>query len=130
MLVVPDTLAPLLDALLLQHRHRLLLSHLSGLDLSINRAAGTRISEAVGEMEVHMRETWLEIKRIRDKKENKGVAEYFGANLVHLLNLVQVTDSKYLPPAGRPLRGPRNTSNSWYCRGPLTRPQRTWGCAH
>ena len=36
-LVVPEPLAPLPDALLLQHRHRLLLSHLSGLDPSINQ---------------------------------------------------------------------------------------------
>ena len=35
-LMVPEPSAPLTDALLLQHRHRLLLSHLPGLDLSIN----------------------------------------------------------------------------------------------
>ena len=47
-LVVPDPSAPLPDALLLNHRHRLLLGHLPGLDPSINRAAGTRITETVG----------------------------------------------------------------------------------
>ena len=35
-LVVPKPSAPLLDALLLQQRHHLLLSHMPGLDLSIN----------------------------------------------------------------------------------------------
>ena len=40
----------------------------------------------------------LENKRVREKKERKGAAEYFGANLEHLLNLVQVTDDKDLPP--------------------------------
>ena len=49
-LVVQDSLAPLPDALLLEHRNRLLLSHLPGLDPSINRAAGTRIAETVGEV--------------------------------------------------------------------------------
>ena len=42
-------------------------------------------------------ETRLENKRVRDKKENKGAAEYFVANLAHLLNLVQVIDSKDPP---------------------------------
>ena len=32
-LMVPEPLAPLLDALLLAHRHRLLLSHLPGLNI-------------------------------------------------------------------------------------------------
>ena len=32
------------------------------------------------------------------KKDTKGTTEYFGANRAHLLNLVQVTDSKDLPP--------------------------------
>ena len=49
-------------------------------------------------MTVELRETWLENKRVRDKKENKGASEYFGANLAHLLNLVYMTDSKDLPP--------------------------------
>ena len=49
-------------------------------------------------MAVELRETRLESKWVRDKKENKGAAEYFGTNLTHLLNLVQVTDSKDLPP--------------------------------
>ena len=40
---------------------------------------------------MELRETRLENKRVRYKKENKGAAEYFGANLAHLLNLVQVT---------------------------------------
>ena len=47
---------------------------------------------------MELRETRLENKRVRDKKENKGVAEYFGTNHAHMLNLVQVTDSKDLPP--------------------------------
>ena len=49
-------------------------------------------------MAVELRETRLENKRVWDKKENKGDADYFGANLAHLLNLVQVTDSKYIHP--------------------------------
>ena len=40
-IVVPDPSAPLPDALLLQHRHRLILSHLPSLYPSINRAAVT-----------------------------------------------------------------------------------------
>ena len=42
-IVVPNPSAPLPDTLLLQHCHRLLLSHLPGLDLRINRVALTRI---------------------------------------------------------------------------------------
>ena len=96
-LVVPKPSATLTSALLFQHRHRLLLIHLLGLDPSINRAAGTRISETVGEVAVELREMRLENKRIREKKEHKGAAEYFGVNLAHLLNLVQVTDAKDPP---------------------------------
>ena len=54
-LVVAKLLVPLPNALLPQHRHRLLLSHLPGLDLSINWAAGTRIAETVGEVAVELR---------------------------------------------------------------------------
>ena len=97
-LVVPEPSAPLPDTLLLQHRHRLLLIHLPSFDLSINHASGTRIAKTVGEVAVELRATRLENKRVRDKKENKGAAEYFGANLAHLLNLVQVTDQKDLTP--------------------------------
>ena len=49
-------------------------------------------------MAVELRETRLENKRVREGKERKGAAEYFGANLTHLLNLVQVTDAQDLPP--------------------------------
>ena len=96
--MIPEPLAPLHDALILQHRHRLLLNYLPGLDPSINRAAGTPIAKTVREVAVELRETRLENKRTRKKKERKGAAEYFGANLAHLLNLVQVTDTKDLPP--------------------------------
>ena len=96
--MVPDPSAPLPDALLLEHRHRLLLGHLPGLDPSINRAVGTRIAETVREVAVELRETRLENKRVRKRKERKGAAEYFGANLTHLLNLVQVTNAQDLPP--------------------------------
>ena len=75
MLVFPKPSAPLPNALLLQHRHRLLLSHLPGLDPSINRASGTRIVETVGEVAVELRETRLENKRVREQKDNKGVTE-------------------------------------------------------
>ena len=47
---------------------------------------------------MELRETRLDNKRVREKKDNKGATEYFDANLVHLLNLLQVTDAKYLPP--------------------------------
>ena len=40
----------------------------------------------------------MEKKRVREGKEREVAAEYFGANLTHLLNLVQVTDAQYLPP--------------------------------
>ena len=40
----------------------------------------------------------LENKRVREKKERKGAAEYFGANLEHLINLAQVTNAKDLSP--------------------------------
>ena len=93
-----EPLAPLPDALLFQHLHCLLISHLPGLDPSINRATGTCIAETVGEVAVELQETRLENKRVREKKEHKGAAEYFGANLDHLLNLVQVADAKDLPP--------------------------------
>ena len=102
-LMVPDPSAPLPDAILLQHRHRILLSHLTGLDPSINRAEGTGIAETVREVAVELRDTRLENKRDREKKDNKGAAEYFGENLTHLLNLVQVNDSKDLPPVWEPL---------------------------
>ena len=54
-LVVPEPLATIPGALLLQHRHWLLLSHLPGLDPSINRAAGTCIAETVREVAVDLR---------------------------------------------------------------------------
>ena len=54
-LVVPDQLSPLPDTLLLQHLHRLLLSHRPGLNPSINRGAGTRIAETVRELVVELR---------------------------------------------------------------------------
>ena len=71
-LVVPKPSVPLPDALLLKHRHRLLLSHLHVLNPSINRTARTRIAETVGEVSVDLRETRLENKRVRDKKENRS----------------------------------------------------------
>ena len=74
-LIFPEPLAPLPDALLPQHRHRLLFSHLPGLDLSINQAAGTRITETVGEVAVELRETRLENKRVREKKDHKGATD-------------------------------------------------------
>ena len=40
--------------------------------------------ETVGEMAVKLRETRLENKRVREKKDNKGTTEYFGTNLAHL----------------------------------------------
>ena len=67
--MVSEPSAPLPNALLLQHRHWLLLRHLPGLDPSINRAAGTRIDEMVGELAVEIRETRLEKKRVCEKKE-------------------------------------------------------------
>ena len=60
MLVVLDPSAPLTDALLLQHRHQLLMIHLPGLDQSINRAAETCISETVGEV-VHYAQQWSSV---------------------------------------------------------------------
>ena len=63
-LVVLDPLAPIPDALPLQHRRRLLLSHLPSLDTSINRAAVTRIAETVVEVAVELRETRLENKQV------------------------------------------------------------------
>ena len=47
---------------------------------------------------MELRETRSENKRVREKKDNKGATEYFGANLAHLLNLVELTNAKYLPP--------------------------------
>ena len=96
--MLPDPSAPLPNTLLIQHRHQLLLSHLLGLKPSINHVAGTCIAKTVWDVSVELRETFLENKWVRDKKENKGVAEYFSANLTHLLNLVQVTNSKALLP--------------------------------
>ena len=72
------------------------------MDPSINRAAGTCIAETVGEVAVELREMRLENKRVRERKEHKGAAEYFGANLTHLLNLVQVTDAQDPPRLGGP----------------------------
>ena len=71
-LVVPEPSAPLPDALLLQHCHRLLLRHPARIDLSINRADRTRILETIVEVAVELRETQLENKRVREKKDNKG----------------------------------------------------------
>ena len=96
----------------MQHRHRLLLGHLPGLDPRINRAAGTHIAKTVVEVTVELRETRLENKRVNETKEHKRAAEYFGANLTHLLNLVQVTDVQDLPPSVRPWLGTPNTNSS------------------
>ena len=49
----------------------MLLIHLTRIDPSINREAGTRITETVGEVVVELRETRLEKKRVREKKYNK-----------------------------------------------------------
>ena len=49
-------------------------------------------------MAVKLRETRSENKRVHEGKERKGAAEYFGANMTHLINLVQVTDAQDLPP--------------------------------
>ena len=54
--------------------------------------------ELVGEVVAEIRETRLENKQVQEKKYNKGTTEYFGANLAHLLNLLQVTDTKDLLP--------------------------------
>ena len=53
-LVVPEPSAPLPDRLLLQYRHRLLLSHLPELDPSINQAAGTRTAKTFREVAVEL----------------------------------------------------------------------------
>ena len=66
--MVPDPSAPLANALLLQHHHQLLISHLPSLDLSINHAEGTCIDRMVGEVAVELRETRLENQGVRDKK--------------------------------------------------------------
>ena len=66
--------------------------------MSINRAAGNRNPETVRDVAVDLRKTRLKNKRVKYNKYNKSAAEYFGVNLTHLLNLVQVTDSKDLPP--------------------------------
>ena len=92
-LVVHEPSAPLPVALLIHHRHWLLLSHLPGINPSINRAAGTCIADTVGEVAVELRENRLENKQVIEKKDNKGTTEYFCANLAHLLNLFQVTDA-------------------------------------
>ena len=68
------------------------------MDPSINCAAGTRIAETVGKVAVELCETRLKNKRVRERKEHKGAAEYFGANLTHLLNLVQVPDTQDISP--------------------------------
>ena len=99
------------------------------MDPSINCAAGTRIEETVGEVVVELRETRLENKRVRERKERKGTAEYFGANLTHLLNLVQVTDAQDPPPSGRPWLGPPNTNSSWCYSGRLTGQPKRWASA-
>ena len=91
-LMAPNSSESLPGALLLKHQHCILLSHLPGLYPSINRAAGTRIAESVGEVAVDLRKTQIDTKRVWDKKENKGAADYFWMNLAQLLNLVQVTD--------------------------------------
>ena len=49
-------------------------------------------------MAVEFQETRLENKRVREKNDRKDASEYFGANLAHLLNLVQVTNAKDLSP--------------------------------
>ena len=48
-------------------------------------------------MAVKLRETRLENKRVHEGKERKGPAKYFGENLTHLLNLVQVPVAQDLP---------------------------------
>ena len=53
-LILLEPSATLRDALLLQHLHRLLLSHMPGLYPSINQAAGTRISKKVREVAVKL----------------------------------------------------------------------------
>ena len=105
-LIVPKPLAPLPDALLIQHPHMMLLIHLPGIDLIINQAAVTRIAETVREVAVELRGTWLENKQVQEKQDNKGKTENFGSIIAYLLNLVQFTDAKYPPPClGGPVEG-------------------------
>ena len=54
---------------------------------------------------MELRDTRLDNKRVREKKDNKGAAEYSGANLAHLLNRVQVTNAKDIPRLGGPGEG-------------------------
>ena len=71
-LVVSEPLAPLPDALLLQHRHQLLLRHLTGLKPSINFTAGTGITDTVREVALELRETRLENKHVQEKNKIRG----------------------------------------------------------
>ena len=62
--MVPKPSAPLP----LWHRYRLLLSHLPGLNPSINCAAGNLISEMVKEVSVELREMRIKNKHVWEKK--------------------------------------------------------------
>ena len=101
-LVVPDPLATLPDALLLEHRHRLLLGHLPSLDPSINRAAGTHIAETVGEVAVELRETRLENKRVREGKEQRARRNTSGRTSPTCSTWCKSPTPKTTPPSGRP----------------------------
>ena len=73
------------------HRHSLMVWHLPGLDSGIERATGTQIARKIGEVLVEMRADREEINESRNKKvEQKGLKEFFGTNLPHLLCLTQV----------------------------------------
>ena len=105
-LVVPNPLAPLPDALLLQHRHRLLLIHLPGLETSINCAAGTCIAKTVGEVAVELRETRLKNKRVWNKNRIRERQITSARTSLTCLTWCRLQTLKTSPQPGRTLRGP------------------------
>ena len=90
---VADVIAPVADELLMLHRKSLMVRHLPGIDLSIERATRTQIARKIGEVSVEMRADREEKKEARDKKvEQNGPKEFFGKNLPHLLRLTQLEE--------------------------------------
>ena len=81
---------PLMDKVLLKHRSRILVMHLSGIYPETSRLQGSLIATHIGKVAVDLRQDHKEKAKLQGQAEAKVVTEFFTSNLVHLLCLEHV----------------------------------------